>query len=46
MAAGQMQVECCIADLGMAKQNLDGAQVSTGFKHVCCEAVSTIYHAK
>jgi hypothetical protein len=27
MAAGQMQVECSIADLGMAEQNLDGAQV-------------------
>ena len=39
MAAGQMQVECSIADLGMAKQNLDGAQISTGFKHVCGEAV-------
>jgi hypothetical protein len=35
-----MQVECGIANLGMAEQYLDGAQVSTGFKHVRREAVS------
>jgi hypothetical protein len=40
-----MQIECRIADLGMAKQNLYGAQVSAGFQHVCREAVATIYHA-
>src|SRR5664280_1294261 len=40
MAARQMQVERCIADLGMAKKNLDGAQVRSGFKHMCREAVS------
>src|ERR1035438_611036 len=40
MAAGQMQVECSIADLGMAEQNLDGAQVGAGFQHVSREAVS------
>jgi hypothetical protein len=35
-----MQVKCGIADLGVAKQNLDGAQVSAGFQHVCRKAVS------
>src|SRR5487761_2127768 len=35
-----MQVECSITDLGMAKQNLDGAQVCAGFKHVGREAMS------
>src|ERR1019366_8563051 len=40
MAAGQMQVECRIADLGMAKQYLNGAKVGAGFQHMSCEAVS------
>src|ERR1035438_3052900 len=40
MAAGQMKVECGIADLGMSEQNLDGAQVGPGFKHVRREAVA------
>src|ERR1019366_4713797 len=40
MAAGQMQVESGIADLGMAEQYLDGAQVGAGFQHMCREAVS------
>src|ERR1019366_807682 len=40
MAAGQMQVECGIANLGMAEQNLDGAQVGAGFQHMGREAVS------
>src|SRR5579862_9539205 len=35
-----MQVKCGIADLGMAEKNLDGAQIGTGFEHVCREAVS------
>ena len=42
MAAGQMKVECGIADLGMSEQNLDGAQVGPGFKHVRREAVAAI----
>jgi hypothetical protein len=41
-----MQVECGIANLGMAKQNLDGAQVGAGFQHVSREAVTPIYHAR
>src|ERR1035441_4592030 len=40
MAAGQMQVESGIADLGMAEQYLNGAQVGAGFQHVCREAVA------
>jgi hypothetical protein len=46
MAAGQMQVECGIANLGMAKQNLDGAQVSAGFQKMCGEAVPPISHGR
>ena len=37
---GQMQVEYSIADLGMAEQNLNGAQVGAGLQHVGGEAVS------
>ncbi len=37
-----MQVVCGIADLGMAEQYLDGAQVGAGFKKVGGEAVSTM----
>src|SRR5271167_4419571 len=39
MAAGQMQVECSVADLGMAEQNLGGAQVGAGFQHVSGKAM-------
>jgi hypothetical protein len=35
-----MQVESGIADLGMAEQYLDSAQVGAGFKHMCREAVT------
>jgi len=35
-----MQVECSLADLGMAEQNLDDAQVGAAFQHVGGEAVS------
>jgi hypothetical protein len=35
-----MQVECGIANLGMAEQNLDGAQVSASFEQVGREAVA------
>jgi hypothetical protein len=35
-----VQVECSIAELGMAKQNLDSAHFRVGFKHVGHEAVS------
>jgi hypothetical protein len=35
-----MQIECRIANLGMAKQYLDGAQIGAGFQHVCREAVA------
>jgi hypothetical protein len=35
-----MQVKCGITDLGMTKQNLDGAQVGAGFQHMGREAVS------
>jgi hypothetical protein len=30
----------------MAKQDLDGAQVSAGFEQVCGETMPAIYHAK
>jgi hypothetical protein len=35
-----MQVECGIANLGMAEQYLDGAQVGASFEQVGREAVA------
>jgi len=40
MPLGQMQVDGSDLEVSMAKQNLDGAQVSAGFEKVCGEAVS------
>jgi hypothetical protein len=37
-----MQVKCGITDLGMTKQNLDGAQVGAGFQQMGREAVTTM----
>ena len=45
MTPGQVQVDGGVIELGVSKKYLDGAQVGTGFQHVCCEAMSTIYHA-
>src|ERR1035441_3544396 len=40
MTPGQGQVHVGVIELGVSKKYLDGAQVGTGFQHVCCEAMS------
>src|ERR1019366_2776900 len=39
MAPGEVQVDGGVGELGMAKQNLDGAQVGAGFQHMSCETM-------
>src|ERR1035437_825843 len=39
MASGQVQVDSGVSELGMAEQNLDGAQVGAGFQHMSCETM-------
>jgi hypothetical protein len=34
-----VQINCRVGDLGMAEQNLDGAQIGAGFQHVSGETV-------
>ena len=40
MPLGQMQVDCGDLEIAMTEQNLNSAQVGTGFKKVCGEAVA------
>ena len=40
MALGKMDVDHCLAQVGMAQQQLDGAQVSPGLKQMSREAMA------
>jgi hypothetical protein len=40
MASGQMQVYGSIAELGVSKQYLNGAQIGASFQHMCGKAVT------
>ena len=46
MPLGQMQIDGSYFEVAMTEQDLDGAQVGTGFKRVCGETMPTISHAK
>jgi hypothetical protein len=40
MAPGQVQIDSGVSELGVTKQNLDGAQVSACFQKVRCKAMA------
>ena len=45
MALRQVDINHGLAQVGVAEQQLDGAQVGAGFEQMCGEAVSTMPHA-
>jgi hypothetical protein len=46
MPLRQMQIDGRYFEVAMTEQYLDSAQVGAGFKQMCGEAVTPIYHAK